>query len=901
MAGEESGNDSTHGDAATTADPGSGAEEAVDRRSVLRAIGAGAGLTLGRSSGVLTGNSSNGRAPEEVPTPTEMLDARVEATIRADLLSAGDGAIPDRPDGDGGGLIGGDGGGLIGGGDGGGLPGGEGGLSGALADSPLGKYDPEALQAKTECFRPDQRELYGPTDINAQTGNGRLSVGLNREGTLTVFRWPYPSFYDQLKYFTTGRDGDDAIQVPDNEGSFLGLAVDTGDGFETTWLRDATVESQQYASDRDGGATSAAYSDEVVTTYRLDDLGLRVEVRDLVAEATDALARQVRVERRGDSPVDRARLVAYENFNLVVSKLPQLPVSDWCTEELNGDLARYDDEHDAIVHRKSGVDISTGEPQSVAVAMGFRGESAGHQVGGDGTEPVSLPVASAGPALDAYEDASEGTLSGSDLYIGQTTGAMTAPLEFGPGQGVAGETVVLGAGGSPEAAGSALSYVRDRGFETLREQKEAWFDDLLGSAPLPDVGAARAAEGVDAEALLKLCRRALVTLVTITEDTGNRATVASIATQPPYGEDWVRDGAFFNYALHLAGLDEWVAEHNRWYAEIQQSLEDPELTAATAPPGNWNMNYYGDGVASGPIPSEIDETAYGAWTLWNHFDRTGDREYLRDVYPAIRRAANFMVVCRRPDSDLHCPSFEDDRFVPQTTVIGAATVWLGLQSAARAARTLGRTEDAERFERRRHEIGRAIDAELYDESTGAYGTKKAGFPLAELVWPVGFTPYADPETGEVRDRPQVEDPLAHPRVQSHLDAVYESVAPAFRAPDPSAPDTGQYEVKGLIALAKARRSTGPGRAEQLHAGLDWLATEHATDETYIMGEAWKVFEGADGEREVRSIIGQPHAWEQILTYLCALEAFPPTDEVADGVGGALAPLQAGTGPRPAGR
>ena len=41
-----------------------------------------------------------------------------------------------------------------------------------------------------------------------------------------------------------------------------------------------------------------------------------------------------------------------------------------------------------------------------------------------------------------------------------------------------------------------------------------------------------------------------------------------------------------------------------------------------------------------------------------------------------------------------------------------------------------------------------------------------------------------------------------------------------------------------------------------------------------MGEFWRIF-GEGDDREVRSIQGQPHAWEQVLFYLAALEAYPP--------------------------
>jgi hypothetical protein len=847
---------------------GTGAETVVDRRSVLRAVGAGAGIATGRAGGVLDGDTvlggSNGRGG--APSARDMLEARVDATSRSGLLKT-------------------------------------------AAGGPGEKYDRSSIAAKTECFDPNAREIYGPTDINAQTGNGRLSVALNRAGTMTVFRWPFPSFYEQLKYFTTGRDGADAIQVPENEGAFLGLAVDTGSGFETTWLRDARVVEQYYASDRDD--TDATYGDEVVTRYRLPEQGLQVTVRDLVTREgadepeLDALARKVRVIKQGNSPAEAVRLLAYENVNLVVEKRPQYPVQDWCTEENNGDLAMYDGDLDAIVHRKTGVDSSTGEERSVAVAMGFAGESVGHQVGGDAYEPAAAPVASAGPLRDAYDDASTGTLSGNGSYAGQTTGALSTTLEFGPGQGgAAEETVVFAAGAQPSGAAATLGTVRGRGFEALRADKEAWFDELLGGAPLPDRDAMEAAEGVDADALTKLCRRSLATLVTITEDTENRATVASIATQAPYGEDWVRDGAYFNIVLEILGLDEWVSTHNRWYADIQQSATDPKPTTAETPPGNWLMNYYGDGVGGGPIPYEIDETGYGIWTLYEHYarlDRTGQdgaEDYLADIYPAIQRAGDYLVDCRDPETGLQCPAWEDDRFAPRrATIVGASTVWLGLKSAKLAARAFGNDGDADRYEARQHELGRAIDAELFDPEAGAYGPAGAGFPMAEVVWPVEFTPYTDPESGalvEPGEGPTVDDPYDHPRIKSHLDAVYNSVKPAFDAPDledPEVADTGQYEVKGLISLAKGRRDSGPGSLVDVAGGLDWIATEHATPDTHVMGEAWKVFEGGDGVGEVRSIVSQPHAWEQVLVYMCALEAFPPVDSFAPGVGGVLDALR----------
>lgn len=743
-------------------------------------------------------------------------------------------------------------------------------------------YSQQAVAGKMECFRPDQREIYGPTDVSAQTGNGRLSVALNGAGTVTVYRWPRPSFYDQVKYYTLGRDDTGVIQVLPNEGAFLGVAIrrTETDTFETVWLRDLQVTRQYYGNDDDD--TQAPYSDEVVTKYRGtgDRAGLIVTVRDLVSTDHDALVRHVRVHV--PPHVAAARLVAFENFNLVVSKHPQYPIQDWCMEENNQDRARYLPDVDAIVHDKVGVDESTGEDRRVAVAMGFGGESTSHQIGGDAYEPAAEPAGHGGPTRDAYDDAAGLPLSGNTAYAGQTTGALATDLSFGKGEaGTATETVVIAAGETPAAATDTVDALRRQRFGTIRSEKEDWLASLLAEAPLPAIPEDDPAY----ESIMALSRRALVTLVTDTEDSANRATVASIATQAPYGEDWPRDGAYFNYALDLIGLHDWVADRNRFYADIQQRAGDPRPSHPNTPPGNWAMNYYGDGIAGGPIPYEIDETGYATWTMWDHYTVTEDSEYLEEVYPAIRRAAEFLVECQDPSNGLHCHSWEDDRFAElRQTIVGAALVWKGLDAAAQAAGELGRSEERDRYSTRREEVGTAIDTLLFDEAEGMYGAR-AGFPMAEVAWPICFTPYVD--DGDGTDEPAVTNPLDHHRIQSHLDSVWKSVEPTFNEPEAGVLDTGQYEAKGLIPLAKARRDSGSGRLDQVREGVRWLATEHATPDTHVMGEAWQVFQDGDGDREVRSIVSQPHAWEQIITYLAALEAWPPIEEFDGGTCGSV--------------
>ncbi|WP_276260960.1 hypothetical protein [Haloglomus litoreum] len=718
-------------------------------------------------------------------------------------------------------------------------------------------------------------ELYGPTDINAQTSNGSLAVGISDEGTLTVFRWPRPSFFDQLKYKTNSRAEPPSgtehgkFGAYPNAGAFLGLLVDREDGTGTdlTWLReDAWAKAQAYTDD-DADPTDLA--DSVRTEFRNDGLGLTVVVRDVVArgdtdrggdatgDGDDVLYRDVMVARDADSPVETAKLAAFENLNLVVSKKPKSPTRDWCEEEENRDIARYLPGADAIVHEAAGTDTSTGEPRRVAVAMGFAGESDGHQVGGDAYEPTATPAGQGGPTQDAYDDLRDGELQGNDRFAGQTTGAMVTELAFeGDDGGTASEAVLFTAGETAAAATSLLGEYRTRSFASIDRAKRDWIEHLLEDPPLPDT---------DDTAVLALCKRALVTLVT-SYDPRSGAIVASIATQAPYGEDWVRDGAFFNYGLGMIGRGEWIDRRNRWYAEIQQSEANPHPTYPDTPRGNWPMNHYADGVAGGPIDWEIDETGYGIWTIVDHYELTGDEDYLEAVWPAIERAADFLVEWKDPRNNLQAHASEDDHPEPTQSIIGAATVWLGLGSAVTAAEALGEDEKAATYRARRSELRDAAERLLYAQPTdgraGFYGKKK-GFPMAPLAWPICWDDYD-----------------SH-RMRNHLHAVWQQLGGSFAEPAAGEKDSGLYESKGLVPLAQATRDgpvSAPGidgevTAGDVKDGIDWIANRHATPDTHIMGEIWIRREG-----EVKTTVSQPHVWEQILFYLAALEAYPPTDE-----------------------
>jgi GH15 family glucan-1,4-alpha-glucosidase len=348
--------------------------------------------------------------------------------------------------------------------------------------------------------------------------------------------------------------------------------------------------------------------------------------------------------------------------------------------------------------------------------------------------------------------------------------------------------------------------------------------------------------------VIDVAKRALAS-VRLARAARTGAIVASANTQGPYGEDWIRDGAFINRVLDRNGLSDWVTQHNLFYARVQASPQNP---SPVRPPGNWSMAYYFDGVDGAPIPWEIDETGLGVWTLFDHYRYLrGDaaRRYLARVYPAIVRAADFLTACEDPTNGLQCVANEDDNYTPSQSLHGAETVYLGLQSAIAAAAAHGdRSADVTSWKQRLARLRAAIDA-LYDPSRHAYRTGGSGNAYnldygdgGWLLWPVHFKPYGDPT------------------MVGEANAVDAAMRTSLAAP------RGQYEAKALLGLAHAWKPFSRAHGRTLRRTMRYMARALTTP-TGLFGESWERLPSG----RPFPVQDQPHVWEQSLFYLAALE------------------------------
>lgn len=706
-----------------------------------------------------------------------------------------------------------------------------------------------------------REELYGPPTARAALGFGRLTAGIGEAGVLTNLAWPGPGSPDHVSYANVSRGVPDE-GTPENQGAFGGLLLPAGEevgGRRVVWFTPTAgwrVIRQQYAGPESG---------TLVTVLEHDTAPLGVTIRDVVHPTQDVLARHFEVT---GAPAG-SRLVHFANMDPTTSRVPRAPANVSGVTDFAGDFATtYDAGSGTMLHFRpytadpaAATVALTGSPGTTnalhAVSRTF-GTGVYVAIGGEqapvefqaGLETLGLVRAEAEgtPALDPYYDAADGSLSGSVAAVGRTAGALAW-------EGTTG-TVYLSAAEDPAAAVDAIVDARTRGFEAIRGAADANWAAWLGRARLPG--------GADPQTI-DVVKRALMLIRTAQdEDTG--AIVANTTSQTPYKQDWLRDGAFFNYALLLAGYDEMVARHNDFYRRAQSAA------------GHWDPILCTDGAqCSAVFVFEIDAQAFGVWALWLEYELS-DRDHadlarLRHNYGAIRAGAEVLYACQDPTNGLQCYASEDDHPDPTQGAQGASTVYLGLRSAADAARALGELDDAERWDTRAEELRSAARQHLCADTC----QRGRGY----MIWP-GKVLTAD--SGRAAGHSAVGE---HPALAATLDRMADRYPSWIAGSTPGAGDFFQYPMEPLFSLATTDWRAEEGHEQLLSDAVRWLT--HEVVEPGVLHYAERIYhtpEEGDTTSYLHSV-GFPHIWSGAETYIAAaliqgLRGCPPgIDAIGD--------------------
>jgi len=734
----------------------------------------------------------------------------------------------------------------------------------------------------------------GATNINGAIGNSGLTAGISLWGELTVLRWPSPSYFDHLNYMTkhnwpgytcdirwTPKDAPGTYGLyrrpkvlAENMGSFAGIYYFTGTTGVLIWLKDPFWSLGQTYLTED--------SNVLLTRFLHPGLGLKVSQYDFVLPDKDVLVRHYLIERLYGSAVTSASFIYYENLAPGLSKVEGFPVL--MDDSVNDFAVAYSSERQALLHfitskrNLSILDPLLGKPSTSQsevdsfieglqedgkfIAIGSKPTPTGHQCGRDDFTSCSKDFGWVNQQQGAFSNitTTAGALSGSSIAGCQADAALSYPITFND-LNSAEFTIYFAFAETAHDALSLLDGARSTPYEEHLASTEEFWKKWLSKATLPKTSDPQ---------VIKFSKRALISLK-VGQDRDSGAIVASIALQPNYGEDWPRDGSFFNIALDIAGFHELVTKHNLFYARVQR-----KTTISDAPAGSWDTNYYADGMIGMAVPPfEIDETGFALWTLVSHAKFIEDpcerSKYLKEVYPAVRLAAELLRTCKDPTNNLQCAANEDDNQAFTQTLHGAVTTYMGLVSAVEAGSVLGESPEVVEGWRARAEELKTVILSSYDPSAKRFVKYLGGRGGYWLIWPARVVPENDPRIQDQAEHLYKNDLLPHLLKQTSGFGYINELA---------------------LALTKAWKGN-PSIEQRVQDALRVCFYELPTPGTDLMGEV-EITEDLDGDGipEFQNRVAMPHIWKQTINYLLAMAAFSP--EVFDRV---EAPLEKSACPK----
>lgn len=144
-----------------------------------------------------------------------------------------------------------------------------------------------------------------------------------------------------------------------------------------------------------------------------------------------------------------------------------------------------------------------------------------------------------------------------------------------------------------------------------------------------------------------------------------------------YAYCWGRDAAFITTALDKCGLSRNAGDFYRWAAGIQ----DEE--------GSWQQRYQMDGNLAPSWGLQIDESGSIIWGILKHYEISGDKSFLAEMWPSVKRGVEFLLNYIDHETGLPWLSFDlwEERLGEHA--YSTAAVCAGIEAGVRIAEILG--------------------------------------------------------------------------------------------------------------------------------------------------------------------------------------------------------------------
>lgn len=187
-----------------------------------------------------------------------------------------------------------------------------------------------------------------------------------------------------------------------------------------------------------------------------------------------------------------------------------------------------------------------------------------------------------------------------------------------------------------------------------------------------------------------------------------------------YGRDtysymWPRDGALSALALDKAG-DQYIAK--RFFEFCNDVITEDGYFSHKYRPDKAMGSSWHPWVRDGKpeLPIQEDETALVLYSLWNHYEKSRDLEFIEDLYNSlIKKSADFLVAYRDKKMGLPLPSYDLWEEKHGIHTFTASSVYGALISAGKFAKLLGKIKEASRYNSAAEEIKDSIVRYLYNK------------------------------------------------------------------------------------------------------------------------------------------------------------------------------------------
>ena len=314
-----------------------------------------------------------------------------------------------------------------------------------------------------------------------------------------------------------------------------------------------------------------------------------------------------------------------------------------------------------------------------------------------------------------WKDAEDGVLSGNPIAQGSVDSMAALHVTVEPG-GSECAWLWMAAGRSWSEVQALNRDLLKRGpAQMLRRTHDYW---RLWAAKEPG-----ASEGLP-DAVARLYRRSLLVMRTQIDRDG--AIIAANDSdnvqfnRDTYSYVWPRDGALVAHALDLAGYPEISQSFFKFCGSVveREGYLLHKYTPAGTPASSWHP-WIKDNRRQ--LPIQEDETALVIWSLWEHYRRYRDIEFITPLYrPLIKNGANFLMNFRDGATGLPLASYDLWEERCAVTTFTVAAVCGGLTAAAGFVEAFGEHELAADYRKGASAVCEAACRALYQRDTHCF-------------------------------------------------------------------------------------------------------------------------------------------------------------------------------------